>query len=667
VNYSYLNAIWITPFLAAAIALPTALKWKRLASVISAVLLAVPALLSTYMVYLIYVSGFKPFTTSLAWFTISSTSVTVGLLGDGLSAIMALVVSWISFMISVYSCEYMEGDSGAHRYWFFFDFFVGSMLLLVLSNNIVVMLVGWEGTTLSSYALIGHWYTDEEDKWVGDRGKYALGVPTWSTPSSSGVRAMVFTSFADIGFIIGIGMLYSASGTLSLYTISQEMPTVLATLNKQGMLVPFLFLFSLGAFAKSAQFPFHEWLVTAMTGPTSVSALIHAATMVNAGVYFMLRFMPMVISAAAKDGLSGAVSPFFLYTAAIGALTAFMMASMAVVSRELKLILAFSTASQLGYMFLSIGLAAYVEPSVALFAAFSHMISQALFKAALFLAAGALIHEFSSRYINDMKGAWHGMKWTTVGFAFASLSLAGIPPFSGFWDKDLILDLAFRSGLWYLYVLASAGAFMTAFYIFRAFALIFAGKPEREVREPGRAMLLPYVVLGLLTLAFGVIWPLPVGVSLWMYRAITLDSYARLALETLPPLEFLPLSISLTMALLGLGAALYIYSERRQIFSANGKSGIASFLHSFLYDRWLINSLYYRIIVYGFSAASQGLELIERDGFDEFYHAVLPSAFSSISVRLRGLQTGVISKYLAAFFAGLLLVLMIYVVFLLVG
>jgi len=667
VSYAYFNAIWIIPFIASVIALPLGLKQKRSASFASAVFLAVPALLSTYLVYVISATGFKPFTTSVAWFGFGSTSVTVGILGDGLSAIMALVVSWISFLISVYSYEYMEGDPGTHRYWFFFDFFVGSMLLLVLSNNLVLLLVGWEGTTLSSYALIGHWYTDDEERWVGDKGRYALGVPNWSTPSSSGVRAIVFTSFADIGFIIGVSMLYNASGTFSLYAISENMPAILSALNRQGMLIPFLVLFSMGAFAKSAQFPFHEWLVTAMTGPTSVSALIHAATMVNAGVYFMLRFMPMIITGASEDGLLGAVSPFFLYVAVIGAFTAFMLASQAVVSRELKLILAFSTASQLGYMFLSIGLAAYVEPSVAFFAAFSHMISQALFKAALFLAAGALIHEFSSRYISDMKGAWHGMKWTTIAFALASLSLAGIPPFSGFWDKDLILDLTLQSGLWYLYALALAGAFMTAFYIFRAFTLIFAGKPEREVREPGHAMLLPYAVLGIVTLAFGLIWPSPVGASIWIYKAITVDSYANLQLTSLPPFNLSSLAASLIVAFFGLGIAIYIYSEKRQLYSPIGKSGVLPALHSFLYDRWFINSAYYRVIVGGFAAASRGLDAVEHGGFDKFYHSLLPSTFSLASVKLRRVQTGVISKYLTALFAGLLIMVVIYVAFLLIG
>ena len=664
-DYVFLNAVWVLPFLGAVTSLPIGVNHKRSAAFISAIFLGFSALISTYALYAVYTGGFRPVLTSIAWFSFGGSKVSVGMLADGLSTMMSLLVAWLSFSIAVYSYEYMEGDPGTHRYWFFFDFFVGSMLLLVLADNLVLLLVGWEGTTLSSYALIGHWYSDEKDRWVGDEGRYSLGVPNWSTPSNSGVRAIVFTSFADIGFIIGIGMLYHAAGTLSVYAISQHMPLILSSLGKEGMLIPFLFLFSLGAFAKSAQFPFHEWLVTAMTGPTSVSALIHAATMVNAGVYFMLRFMPMVIYGAHVDGLFSAVQPFFLYVAVIGAFTAFMMASQALVSNELKLILAFSTASQLGYMFLAVGLSAYTVPSVAFFAAFSHMISQALFKAALFLAAGALIHEFSSRYIKDMGGAWHGMKWTTVAFLFAALSLSGVPPFSGFWDKDLILDLAFESGVWPLYLLAVAGAFMTAFYIFRAFMIAFAGPVKKEAEEPGRPMLLPYLALGLITLLFGVVWPYPVALGKSMYLVLSEDSPVRLSVPALPAFNAYSLAISLIMAFAGLGLAVYLYAHEREVIRTSG-AGPISWLHSFLYDRWFINSIYYRAIVGSFSGLARAAELVERGGFDAFYNYTVPSAFGALSVRLRRIQGGPISKYVSALFAGLILMAVIYALVLLV-
>jgi len=660
-SYLYLNSIWLLPFFGAIASLPLGINHKKGASLLSSAFLAIPALLSIYMVYTAFSYGFKPFITGFAWFSFGSTQVSVGILVDGLSSLMALLVAWLSFSIAVYSYEYMEDDPGTHRYWFFFDFFVGSMLLLVLANNLLLLLIGWEGTTLSSYALIGHWYADEEQRWVGDKNRYALGVPNWSTPSSSGVRAIVFTSFADIGFIIGIGMLYQVAGTLSIYTISQEMPLVLTSLNREGLLLPFLFLFSMGAFAKSAQFPFHEWLVTAMTGPTSVSALIHAATMVNAGVYFMLRFMPMIISGAQSLNIMSSIAPFFLYIAVIGAFTAFMMASQAFVSNELKLILAFSTASQLGYMFLAVGLAAYVTPSVAFFSAFSHMISQALFKGALFLAAGALIHEYSSRYIKDMGGAWHGMKWTTVAFLFAALSLSGIPPFSGFWDKDLILDLAFQSGIWPVYVLGLAGAFMTSFYIFRAFMLAFSGPSKKEIKEPGHPMLIPYLALGIITLLFGVIWPYPVNASNWMYGVLTEDSLVKLAMPPLPSFNVYSLSLSLGLGLAGLGFAVYFYLGKRELLDAQlSRGGTIAGLHSFLYDRWYINSIYYRLIVGGFVDLSHFLEATETKGFDYFYNGLIPSVLSTVSVKLRRAQYGSISRYLTALFAGLFIMMLIY-------
>jgi len=657
--------IWASPFVASGLVL--ALRSRRVAGGISIGSIAIATLVAAYE--LAGLSG-HPVVLNIGWFSLGALQVNVGMLMDGLSSIMALVVAVISLLIAIYSYRYMEDDEGINRYWFFFTFFVGSMLLLVLSDNLLLLLIGWEGTTLSSYALIGHWYTDEPKRWVGDADRRTFGVPAWSTPSEAAIRAMVFTSLADVAFITAIGMLYSVSGTFSISALATSMPQVLAALQARGILIPFLIAFSLGAFAKSAQFPFHEWLVTAMTGPTSISALIHAATMVNAGVYLLLRFVPMFITGATAAGLSAQIEPFFMYLLIIGALTAFMMASQATVARELKLILAYSTASQIGYMFMAIGASFFIMPTVALFAAFSHMISQAIFKAALFLVAGVLIHQFSSRYIDDMRGVWKYMKYSSIAFFLAALSLSGIPPFSGFWDKDLILDLTSSAGLWAAYAVGMAVAFLTAFYIFRVIVMTFSAEPKVKVEEAKRSMLWPYLLLGVGALLFGVLWPYALGnLSGGIYAAMTFDSLVRWApAQVVSRVPFnLVMSIpSVAVSLAGVALAYFLYrGGRSPSIAKEGAGGALGRIHTFLYDRWFINAAYYRVLVDGLSRLSVILGVyVESKFFDDIYHSYIPNAFALAGSRLRRLQSGDFDRFIGLMFLGLLALIIIFLIFL---
>ncbi|MDG7041426.1 MAG: NADH-quinone oxidoreductase subunit L [Nitrososphaerota archaeon] len=657
--------IWASPFVASALVL--ALYNRKAAGGISIGSIAIATLISAYE--LAGLSG-HPVVLNISWFSLGALQVNVGMLMDGLSTIMALVVAVISLLISIYSYRYMEDDDGINRYWFFFTFFVGSMLLLVLSNNLLLLLIGWEGTTLSSYALIGHWYTDEPERWVGDADRHALGVPAWSTPSEAAIRAIVFTSLADVAFITAIGMLYSVSGTFSISALASSMPHVLAVMQSRGILIPFLIAFSLGAFAKSAQFPFHEWLVTAMTGPSSISALIHAATMVNAGVYLLLRFTPMFISGSLADGLSAQIEPFFIYMLIIGALTAFMMASQATVAKELKLILAYSTASQIGYMFMAIGASFFILPTVALFAAFSHMISQAIFKAALFLVAGVLIHQFGSRYIGDMRGIWKYMKYSSIAFFLAALSLSGVPPFSGFWDKDLILDLTSSAGLWAAYVVGMVVAFLTAFYIFRVIVMTFQAGPTGKVKEAKRSMMWPYLLLGVAALLFGILWPYALGnISGRIYIAMTFDSIIRWApAQVVSQIPFnLVMSVpSVAVSLAGVFFAYFLYRGGKQpSFSKGNAGGVFGAIYTFLYDRWFINAVYYRVFVNGLSELSTLLGVfVEAKFFDGIYHNYIPNAFARVSGRFRKLQSGDFDRFIGLMFLGLLALIIIFLIFL---
>ncbi len=685
---------WLVPYIGALLALLLR-KLGKVRDVIAVLALAVSAFSSIPLLMEVLSSPERVVHESFPW--IPSLTVNVGVYVDPLAGWMALIVAWLSFLIGVYSFKYMEHDPGLTRYWFFFDFFVGSMLLLVLADNLLLMFLGWEGTGLASYSLIGHWFTDEDEKCVGDIGRKALGVPMWFTPSHSGLRALVFTRLGDVGFILGIGTLYYFTGTLSIPAIAEHVGEWAAPLAKSGLLFPFLLAFSLGAFAKSAQFPFHEWLVTAMTGPTSVSALIHAATMVKAGVYFLLRFSPIFMLAAHEvEAAAPQVHAFFATVALIGGFTAFFMATQALVARELKLILAFSTASQLGYMFLALGSAGLIhEFPLGFLAGFSHLMSHAIFKASLFLAAGAMIHAVESKYVDDMGGLSKYMKWTFLSMAIAVLSLSGVPPLMGFWSKDTIIEVAKESGMLLPYLFGVVTAALTAFYSLRMLIKAFLFEESENVRHlvehhhlheaPG-LMLIPYLSLALASLLIGVVWPVigPGLLESMVNHVLGIEEAFHPEIHLDPAL----LATSLTMVAIGMGTAWYLYMTRSglQVVTSIQENKVLKSLQDFLYDRWYINSIYYLVIVNGFLAVSRlGYKYFDTliiDGFyhrfipwiterastlgfakfetpiiDETYHNRIVKLFLKVGSAVRKLQTGKINHYLLIFILGLVLIL----------
>src|SRR5713226_9719786 len=372
--------------------------------------------------------------TSVSWIT--ALGISFGVLYDPFTIIVSNVVAWVSFLIMVYSLEYMKGDSGLTRYWFFMNFFIGSMQLIVLSDNFLSLFVGWELVGLCSYALIGFYYSDEKKYWVGTPGRRALGEEQAYPPSHAGMKAFVMTRVGDVAMLIGIILLfvYSVPHTFNYQQLANSTGWVLS-LSRSGLLVPVALLIFGGAVGKSAQFPLHEWLPDAMAGPAPVSALIHAATMVKAGVVLVARVAPLFYFAAAASSLT--VQPFFLTVSWIGAFTAFLAATQALVGFELKKILAYSTVSQIGYMMMAIGLTGLsADFAQGLSAGLYQLLSHAIFKACLFMAAGALIHVSESKYIDEMGGLRSRLKITFAAFLIAVASLSGVPPFSGFWSKD---------------------------------------------------------------------------------------------------------------------------------------------------------------------------------------------------------------------------------------
>ncbi|MCS7115919.1 MAG: NADH-quinone oxidoreductase subunit L [Nitrososphaerota archaeon] len=684
---------WLAPYIGAALSLSlSALKFERARDYVAVTTLFLSALSSTIILQEVLSSreGFLHY--SYPW--ILTLNITVGVYIDTLAAFMSLIVAWLCFLIGFYSLKYMEGDPGLTRYWFFFNFFTGSMLLLVLADNLILMFIGWEGTGLASYALIGHWYKDEEEKCVGDPGRVALGTSMLFTPSHSGVRALIFTRIGDVGFIIGIIILYMIVGTVSIPEIAKNAELWGRWLAARGLLLPFLLLFSLGALAKSAQFPFHEWLVTAMTGPTSVSALIHAATMVKAGVYFMLRFSPIFHLISHLDG----VYTYFTMIAYIGAFTAFLMASQAIVARELKLVLAFSTASQLGYMFLAIGAAGLIHEFVEGFlASFNHLMSHAIFKASLFLAAGGIIHTVESRYLDDMGGLSKYMRITFTSTLIAALSLSGFPPLMGFWTKDTILEVVSKSGLIIPLILGILTAAITAFYSMKVVLRTFITPAshnvehlmkEHKVHEAHPIMMVPYTILALTSLIVGSLWYFIVGS---LNKAITkhILGLEEIHMKFAVHLDPVITTLSISMVIIGIGLSFVAYtgpSYAKLINESLATRPLLRGLHSFLYDRWYINPIYYRIIVNGFRWFSKSIfKWFDTFIIDNVYHVLIPRVttitsaytfrtvetagidrgYNSITVRIaltfsnifRSIQTGRVNHYILIFLVGFALFL----------
>jgi len=590
---------------------------------------------------------------------------------DALSAVVGAVVAVLSLLIALYSVEYI-GEWGAARYWVFYSFFVASMLLLVYADDLVLLFIGWEGTGLSSWALIGFYYDDREDAWVGDPGRRVLGVPMWFTPTHSALRAISFTRVGDIAMLTGVGVVYAAVGSVSVSGLASGAWGLAAELALRGVAPVWLVLFYLGALAKSAQFPFHEWLVTAMTGPTSVSALIHAATMVKAGVYYALRLTPLIAPALAASAALGGVAPrVYGGLAWLALLTAFSTATMALVARELKLVLAFSTASQLSYMMAAVFAAAAAgHVGEGVLGGLAHLVSHAVFKATLFLVAGAVIHAVHSRYMDDMGGLRRYMPLSFAAFLLAALSLAALPPFSGWWSKDLAVHAIGLLGGRAL-AAALATAVLTAFYTARMLYLVFLGKPRfhGEPHEPGPLMLYPYLALGAASLGLGLAWPL-------LEHAMLVAAGVEEA-----PFSLGGVALGTLAAASGFAAGLLLYTRAgpwpgRRLLS----NPLAAALHGFLYDRWLVNALIYRLVVYpgawlarwlarleelldtavhgGFaalgSASARRLAGVEAR-LDRLYHVELVEAAAAASAAAREAQTGDIRDYMTYFMAGMVL------------
>jgi NADH-quinone oxidoreductase subunit L len=410
----------------------------------------------------------------MTWMATGDLYVPYGFVVDAVSVTMMMVVTTVSTVVHVYSIGYMDHDKGFNRFFAWLSAFVFSMMVLVMSDNFLGLFIGWEGVGVCSWGLIGFWYQKESATWAAN-------------------EAFIMNRIADLAMLIGIFLIYWNTGSVQYNDVFAALPALdMSTLTMIGI---FLFI---GAMGKSAQFPLHTWLADAMEGPTPVSALIHAATMVTAGVYLIVRASP----------LYDLIPNVGLFIASLGAFVAMFAATMALVNRDMKRIIAYSTLSQLGYMFVAAGLGAYW---VALF----HLMAHAFFKALLFLGAGNVMHAMHDELDPFKMGALKTpMKWTWIMMTLASVALAGIYPLAGFFSKDLILEVAFVEEHYILYTVLLLTAGLTAFYSFRLVALIFHGDDRHTANgvhphEAYNFMLYAMAPLGILAVIAGMVFKTP--------------------------------------------------------------------------------------------------------------------------------------------------------------
>jgi len=404
------------------------------------------------------------------WIAAGSFNIDFGFIVDQVSAIMMVTVTTVSMLVHIYSIGYMEHDKGFNRYFSYLSAFVFSMMVLVMSDNFLGLFIGWEGVGLCSWLLISHWYHKPD---VTPDINPAIS-PAWAAN-----EAFVMNRIADLGMLLGIFLIYWNLGSLEYSIVFANIGTL-----STGTITWIGILLFIGAMGKSAQFPLHTWLANAMEGPTPVSALIHAATMVTAGVYLIVR----------SHEIYALIPNVGYFIACLGAFVAIFAASMALVNMELKRIIAYSTLSQLGYMFVAAGLGAYW---IALF----HLMAHAFFKSVLFLGAGNVMHAMDDeRNINKMGGLSKVMPWTMGIMVVASTALAGIWPLAGFFSKDKILETAFAEHNYFLWVMLWIGAGLTAYYSFRLIMMVFFGKKNYgDEKNPHEAY--PYVLATMIPLA----------------------------------------------------------------------------------------------------------------------------------------------------------------------
>lgn len=568
--------------------------------------------------------------TLFSWLTVGNLNVSFAYQVDQLSLVMALIVTGVGFIIHVYSIGYMHGDKGFWRFFAYMNLFIFAMMNLVLADNFVLLFLGWEGVGLCSYLLIGFWYDRKFEK---------------STVADASKKAFIVNRIGDFGFLLGMFLIYMTFGSLNFNQVFSRAVSFNVPEVTFSFIAIFLFI---GATGKSAQIPLYIWLPDAMAGPTPVSALIHAATMVTAGVYMVAR--TSIIYASAPSIL--------LVVAIIGTLTAFFAATIGIVQNDIKKVLAYSTVSQLGYMFLAMGMGAF---SAGIF----HVMTHAFFKALLFLGAGSVIHAMHEEQdIQKFGGLKKYMPRTYLTFLIAALAISGIPPLSGFFSKDEILWYSYANGNIIFWIIGVGTALMTAFYMFRLYILTFEGKErfgsDKHPHESPSVMTVPLIVLALLSIIGGFIGIPEIfsgehGNKFHNWLApVFKDADRKLATFNMHTHfeEILLMVISVILVLAAIWFARYIYLKKPSI--AVQTSQRFKGIYNLLWNKYFVDEAYDTLIVNPILNTSRSFlwKIADNKIIDGTVNGVA-KIIDIISINIRKLQTGVAQFYALVMVLGI--------------
>jgi NADH-quinone oxidoreductase subunit L len=561
------------------------------------------------------------------WISVGNLSIPFSFLIDPLSAIMLLIVTGIGFLIHIYSTGYMHSDAGFAKFFSYLNLFIFFMLLLVLGSNYVVMFIGWEGVGLCSYLLIGFWFSN----------------PTYA---SAAKKAFVMNRIGDLGFLLGVFLIFTTFGSVEFAKVFPQAATMVSG---DSVLVLITILLFIGATGKSAQLPLFTWLPDAMAGPTPVSALIHAATMVTAGIYMI-----------ARSNILFTLSPLTLsIIAVIGLATAILAATIALTQTDIKKVLAYSTVSQLGYMFLGLGVGAYTG-------AFFHVITHAFFKALLFLGAGSVIHAVSNEQdMRQMGGLKKKLPITFLTMLMGTIAISGIPPFSGFFSKDEILAHVFEHNK-ILWIIALIGAMLTAFYMFRMLFLTFYGtfrgttEQEHHLHESPFSMTFPLIVLAILSVVGGFIGiPHVLGGHHWLAEFLSpVFATSNARTESIVPdatTEYMLMAVSVAAAIIAAIGAYIRYVKSAHIPVPD--NGERNALASLSFNKYYIDEIYDSLIGKPLNALSQFFfKVVDKSGIDGLVNGLGKTATAS-SQGMRLLQTGNVGFYIFIMVVGIIAML----------
>lgn len=628
--------IWI-PLIPLAVFLVLGIYNKKIKPAISGYVgvfgLLASTILSLYAAYnYFFVAGkvdgaYQTFTEKTVWMNFTETlHIDMGILVDPISVMMLVVVSVVSLMVHVYSRGYMKGDDGYTKFFAFLSLFTFSMYALVLSTNLFQIYIFWELVGVSSYLLIGYYYTKP-------------------SAVAAAKKAFVVTRFADLGFLIGILVMSYYTGTFDFETLNNPEGSAImnwASTSFMGLSVITwaLLLIFIGGAGKSAMMPFHIWLPDAMEGPTPVSALIHAATMVVAGIYLVARLFPMFYFVEEGFALN--------IVAYVGAISALFAAIVAITQTDIKRVLAYSTMSQLGYMMLALGVSGYDgHEGLGFMASMFHLFTHAMFKALLFLCAGSVIHAIHSNYLKDMGGLRKYMPITNITFLIAALAIAGMPPFAGFWSKDEILVAAFEHNR-AIYYIAVFVAGLTAFYMFRIYFGIFWSKDrtyEHKPKESPLSMTFPLMVLALLSIVGGFI-PFSEFVAA---DKIGFEAHLNYPLA----------AVAVVVGLIGIGLAWVFYKKENDL--ADKCANALGIFYKWAYHKFYFDELYLFITKnILFKYVSAPIAKFDRKYVDGTMVGIGNRTVST-SKKIKGLQSGKVQDYAFAFVGGVVVLAIVFI------